>query len=287
MVKIASVQMNSEKGKMAETAVAMKKYVCEAADKGAQLVILPEGIYQGYVFDSYEECFSMAEEVPSGKICTEMTELAKEKGVYIIWGMYEREGPDLYNSAVFVGPEGFVGKYRKMHYWATEKLYCEPSDSGFPVFHTKLGKIGIIICYDLWFPESSRILTVEGADLIVTPTGWVEDEGAEDNYPIKDYPPANILCIGTAHTNGVYVAASARVGYEGSTKWVGHSIICDPKGNILARAGNKEEEIIYADVDLWKAKSTRSWGERTNIIKDRRTDYYSETLGYDGKGYIL
>ena len=285
MAKIACVQMNCEKGKISETTERMVAYVREAAANGAELVILPEGIYQGYVFESYEELYPLAEEVPAGTISQTMIRLAKELKVYIIWGMYEKCGIRLYNSAVLVGPEGHVGTYRKMHYWETEARYCEPSDSGFPVYDTALGKIAIIICYDLWFPESSRIAVLQGADLIVTPTGWVKMESVPD--PIPGYPAANVLCIATAHTNGVCVAASARVGSEGATNWVGHSLICAPSGQIVARAGDDREEIIYAELDLRKTKETRMWGKRCHILANRRTDYYDETLGYDCELYPM
>lgn len=284
MSKIASVQMNCENGTPKETLKRMLAYIDEAAEQGAELVILPEGIYQGYIFESYEEACLYAEEVPSGTMPQTLIQKAQEKDIYIIAGLYEKEGLVLYNSAVFVGPEGYIGTYRKMHMWGTEKLYCDSSETGFPVFDTRLGKIGIMICYDLWFPETCRLLALQGADLICTPTGWVKDEQI---VTYEDLPMANILCMANSHCNGVYIAAAARVGEERGTQWVANSIITDPHGAILARASADREEIIYADVDLRRAKETRNWGSRTHIITDRRRDQYDEMLGYQAKPYIL
>lgn len=285
MAKIAAVQMNCENGTPKETLKRMLDYIDEAAGQGAELVILPEGIYQGYIFYSYEEAYALAEEVPAGTLTQTLMKKAAERNVYIIAGLYEKEGLVLYNSAVLVGPEGYIGTYRKMHMWGTEKLYCDASMTGFPVFDTRLGKIGIMICYDLWFPESSRLLTLQGADLICSPTGWVKDERlvtTPDGLPI-----ANVLCMANSHCNGVYIAAAARVGEERGTKWVANSIITDPQGAILSRAGDDKEEIIYADVDLRRAKESRNWGSRTHIIADRRRDQYDEMLGYSANPYIL
>lgn len=282
--KIAAVQMNCENGQMTQTLEKMLSYVDEAASHGAKLVILPEGIYQGYIFSSYEEAAAVAEEIPSGRCVQALMAKAAERDVYIIAGLYEKEGIHLYNSAVLVGPEeGYIGTYRKMHMWSTEKLYCEESHTGFPVFDTKLGRIGIMICYDLWFPETIRLLTLQGADLICSPSGWVLDE----NIVSEGMPMANTLCIANSHCNGVYIAASVRVGEERGTKWVGNSIITSPQGAILAKAGSDKEEIIYADVDLRSAKASRCWGPRTHIIADRRRDCYDEMLGYPAAPYIL
>lgn len=285
MSKIAAVQMNCENGTPEITLKRMLDYIDEAAEHGAELVILPEGIYQGYIFWSYEEVFPLAEEIPSGRLTQALIHKASERNVYIIAGLYEKEGLALYNSAVLIGPEGHIGTYRKMHMWGTEKLYCDASMTGFPVFETRLGKIGIMICYDLWFPESSRLLALQGADLICSPTGWVKDERIVSTP--GGLPMPNVLCMANSHCNGVYIAAAARVGEERGTKWVANSIITNPQGGILARASSDKEEIIYADVDLRRAKETRNWGSRTHIIADRRRDQYDEMLGYDAKPYIL
>lgn len=284
--KIAAVQMNCKNGQMTQTLEKMLSYVDEAANQGAKLVILPEGIYQGYIFSSYEEAAAVAEEIPFGRCVQSLISKAAERDIYIIAGLYEKDGILLYNSAVLVGPEeGYIGTYRKMHMWSTEKLYCEESHTGFPVFDTKLGRIGIMICYDLWFPETIRLLTLQGADLICSPSGWVLDENTIPGGSTT--PMANTLCITNSHCNGVYIAASVRVGEERGTKWVGNSIITSPQGAVLAKASNDKEEIIYADVDLRSAKASRCWGPRTHIIADRRRDYYDEMLGYSASPYIL
>lgn len=289
MNRIASVQMNCKNGKLDENLSKILGCIDEACDHGAELAVLPEGIYQGYCFDTYEEIFPLAEEIPNGKFTQTLMKKAKERNTYIIAGLYEKEGIKLYNSAVFVGPDGYVGTYRKMHYFCTEKAFCEPSYSGFPVFDTRLGRIGIMICYDLWFPETMRLLTLQGADLICSPAGWVMNDTKEKimkNPGNYNMPLENALCISASKCNSLYIAAAARVGEERGTKWTGDSLITAPSGEVLSSADGEHEKILYADVDLRRAKEYRQSGSRNNLFSDRRTDFYDEMLGLDAKRYI-
>ena len=133
------------------------------------LMVLPELFNTGYQFVSREEAETLAEEIPLGKTCQAMIDFAKAKGAFLVFGMAERDGDHIYNGSAVVGPEGFIGKYRKTHLFAEEKHCFDPGDSGFQVFDLGLAKIGVMICFDWWFPESARVLALEGADIICHP----------------------------------------------------------------------------------------------------------------------
>ncbi|MCX5899518.1 MAG: hydratase, partial [Proteobacteria bacterium] len=163
LVKVAALQMEPHIGdkdyNMAETL----KIIDKAGKMGAKLMVLPELCNTGYIFNSREEAFALSEEVPEGPCTEEWIKKAKEYNAYICAGITEREGNNLYNSVVVVGPDGYIGTYRKMHLWNEEKLWFEPGNLGFPVFDLPFGKIGCRICYDVWFPETTRILAAQGA----------------------------------------------------------------------------------------------------------------------------
>ena len=194
----------------------------------------------------------------------------------MVAGISEREGNALYNSSVLIGPEGFIGRFRKAHLWNKENLFFEPGNVGFPVFKTPIGRIGMFICYDGWFPESYRLCALQGADIICIPTNWVPIPGQDENREAM----ANILVMAAAHTNSVYVAAADRVGVERGQPFLGQSLIASYTGwPIGGPASSNQEEIIYAKVDLAEARAKRNWNEFNQVLRDRRTDTYGEMLG--------
>lgn len=140
---------------------------------GAQLIVLPELANTGYAYRNREEAFALAETVPEGPSAQAWIEFAREHQVYLAAGLAERDGHKLYDCAVLVGPDGFIGKYRKAHLWNLEKLWFSPGDLGFPVFETPIGRIGLMICWDVWFPEVPRLLSLQGADIICSLNNWV------------------------------------------------------------------------------------------------------------------
>jgi N-carbamoylputrescine amidase len=278
MVKIACIQMEP---KVSEKDANVKKtleMIDQAANAGAKLIVLPELCNSGYVFDSRQEAFDLAEEIPGGPSTDAWSDIAANRGVHIVAGISERAGGALYNSSVLIGPKGYIGTFRKIHLWNEENLYFEPGDLGFPVFHTELGRIGMIICYDGWFPESFRICALQGADIVCIPTNWVPIPGQDPDREAM----ATILCMGAAHSNSIFVAAANRIGTERGQPFVGQSLIVNYAGwPVAGPASMDKEDILYAEVNLSDARRKRNWTEYNQVLRDRRTDVYDEMLGSD------
>ena len=165
VVKIACVQMEPVVGQKERNVRRTLEFIEQAAANGAHLVVLPELCNSGYVFESRQEAFSLAEEIPNGPTCHAWKDIARQRGLHIVAGIDERDGQALYNAAVLIGPSGHVGTFRKLHLWNEENLFFEPGNLGFPVFRTPLGRIATFICYDGWFPESYRLCALQGADV--------------------------------------------------------------------------------------------------------------------------
>jgi predicted amidohydrolase len=275
-VKIACIQMEPVVGKKDRNVKRSLELAETAAAQGARLMVLPELCNTGYVFESREEAFALAEEVPQGPTCKAWMDIAQRHGAHVVAGISERDGQALYNAAVVIGPSGYVGTFRKMHLWGAENLFFEPGNLGFPVFKTPLGRIGTFICYDGWFPESYRLCALQGADIVCIPTNWVPIPGQD----AKREAMANILCMAAAHTNSMFVAAADRVGVERGQPFIGQSVIVSYTGwPIGGPASPEREEIIYAEANLADARRKRNWNEYNQVLRDRRIDVYDEMLG--------
>lgn len=275
-LRIACVQMEPRVGHKRANLDKSLAMIERAAAGGAQLVVLPELANSGYVFETREEAFELAEAIPAGPTTQAWCEIAARLKLTLVAGIAEREGNLLYNSAVIIGPEGYIGTFRKVHLWNEENLFFEPGNLGFPVFATPWGRIGAMICYDGWFPEAHRLLAIQGADLICIPTNWVPIPGQD----AKREAMANILCMAAAHSNSVFIAAADRVGTERGQPFLGSSLIVSYTGwPIAGPASTRDEEIIYADVNLADARRKRNWNEYNQVLRDRRTDVYDEVLG--------
>jgi N-carbamoylputrescine amidase len=276
LVKIACIQMEPIIGEKERNLRRTLELVENAVTQGARLIVLPELCNSGYVFESREEAFALAEEVPNGPTCRAWVEIARAHGLHLVAGITEQDGPALYNAAVVIGPSGHVGTFRKVHLWNEENLFFEPGNLGFPVFRTTLGRIGTFICYDGWFPESYRLCALQGADIVCIPTNWVPIPGQVQDREAM----ANILCMAAAHANSVFVAAADRVGVERGQPFIGQSIIVSCTGwPIGGPASFDKEETIYAEANLADARRKRSWNEYNQVLRDRRTDVYDEMLG--------
>jgi predicted amidohydrolase len=228
------------------------------------------------VFESRDEAFTLAEEIPHGATCKAWIDVARRQGLHLVAGISEREGQALYNAAVVIGPSGYVGTFRKVHLWGAENLFFEPGNLGFPVFKTPLGRIGTFICYDGWFPESYRLCALQGADIVCIPTNWVPIPGQNERREAM----ANILCMAAAHANSIFVAAADRVGVERGQPFIGQSVIVSYTGwPIGGPASPDREEIIYAEANLADARRKRNWNEYNQVLRDRRIDVYDEMLG--------
>jgi predicted amidohydrolase len=193
-LKLACVQMQPSFGDVAANTAKSLELIERAADQGASLVVLPELCNTGYVFSNREEAFAIAEPVPEGPTVAAWTQIAAKHRLHLVAGICERSGSRLYNSAVVIGPSGYVGTFRKVHLWNEENLYFEPGDLGFPVFHTPIGRLGVAICYDGWFPETYRMCALQGADIVCVPTNWVPIPGQADGHQAM----ANILAMAAA-----------------------------------------------------------------------------------------
>lgn len=276
VVRVACLQMEPVVGEKDRNVSRSLEMIAEAADNGAKLLVLPELCNSGYVFNSRDEAFALSEPIPEGPTTKAWMEIAKARDLYIVAGITEREGDSLYNASVVVGPSGHIGTFRKVHLWNEENLFFERGNLGFPVFSTPIGRIGTFICYDGWFPESYRLCALQGADIICIPTNWVPIPGQDP----KREAMANILVMGSAHSNSVFVAAADRVGTERGQPFVGQSLIASYTGwPVAGPASAKDEEIIYADVNLADARRKRNWNEYNQVLRDRRSDVYGEMLG--------
>lgn len=273
---IASVQMEPHVGHKSDNVARSIELIERAVGQGAQLIVLPELCSSGYVFESRQEAFSLAEPVPHGDSTRQWDDAARRLGVHVVAGVAEREGDRLYNTAVLLGPHGFVGSYRKLHLWGDEHLFFEPGDAGLPVFHTELGRLAMAICYDGWFPEVYRLLALKGADIVCMPTNWVPMCG----QPHDGVAMANTLAMSAAHSNGLNIVCANRVGVERGQPFIGRSVIVGADGWPLAGpAGADTEEILYASIDLNVSRQARHLNAYNDVVRDRRVDVYGPLIG--------
>ncbi len=229
------------------------------------LLVLPEFFATGYQFISKGEVAELAETIPDGETTEFLVSIAREKKIYIVAGLPERDGNNFYNSAVLIGPDGFIGKYRKTHLFYEENLFFAPGDSGFRVWDTPIGKIGIMICFDWFFPESARTLALKGAEVIAHPSNLVLP------YCPQSMP---IRCL----ENRVYAVTANRIGTEQRKEgepltFIGQSQITSPKAEILLRAGSDEEILMTADIDLSLSRD-KKLNQYNDLFKDRRPEFY-------------
>lgn len=251
----------------------------DAVKGGANLIVLPELSSTGYTFETREQAFEHAESIPDGPSVQKWMGFAREHNVYLAAGLVEQAGMKLFDSAVLVGPDGFIGSYRKAHLWNQEKLWFSPGDLGFPVFETPIGRIGLLICWDIWFPEVPRLLSQQGADIICSLNNWVWTPP-----PLFDEAGrcmATYLTMTAAHVNNVFIAAANRVGTDRGERFLGCSLIAGTNGWPLGPVADAEQEtIIYADIDLSSTRSAPIWNDLNDLHRDRRCDVYGSMLGY-------
>ncbi|CAN7476141.1 nitrilase family protein [Acidovorax sp. LjRoot194] len=248
-----------------------------AAAGGAALVVLPELANTGYVFESRAEAFALAEPVPNGPSTQAWIEVARRCNTLIVAGIAERDGERLYNAAVVVGPTGWLGTYRKLHLWGDEHLFFEAGDKGLPLFHTPWGRLGVVICYDGWFPEVYRLLAMQGADVVAMPTNWVPMAGQPAGSPAM----ANTLAMASAHSNALNIVCANRTGTERGQPFIGQSLIVDAQGWPVAgpAAEGGEDLVLTAQLDLRATRQARQLNAFNHVLRDRRDDVYDPMLG--------
>lgn len=250
--------------------------ISSAASNGAQIICLQE-LFRSRYFCQVEdaELFSLAETIP-GPTTHVLCELAKKLEIVIIVPLFEKRTQGIYhNTAVVIDADGaIVGKYRKMHIpddpCFYEKFYFTPGDSGFQSFPTRYGRVGVLICWDQWFPEAARLTALSGAQFIFYPTaiGFQSDDAGEVEKQISAWETVQ---KGHAIANGVFLASANRVGTEAALTFWGRSFICNPFGEVLAQAGQSSEEILIAPCDLREIETTR---QNWPFLRDRRIDAY-------------
>jgi len=277
-VKVGLVQMSCSPGTEENLRKAIAK-VKEAAAKGAEIICLQELFTSLYFCDVEDyDNFKLAESVP-GPSTEALSKTAKDLGVVIIASLFEKRTEGIYhNTTAVLDADGtYLGKYRKMHipddpaYY--EKFYFTPGDLGYKVFKTKFAAIGVLICWDQWYPEAARITSLMGAEILFYPTaiGWATSQNEETNT--EQYNAWQTIQRSHAVANGVHVVSVNRVGFEqnGAMKFWGGSFVANPFGSLIYKASNENEETTVVDIDTNKTDSYRThWP----FLRDRRIDSY-------------
>jgi predicted amidohydrolase len=266
--KIAGVQMDCRIGEVEANLEAICQNLQQAAQLGAQLIVFPECALSGYCFSSKEEAWPHAQIFP-GPAAWTLAAQCKQFGVFVIVGGLERgEGGELFNSCLLIGPQGYLASYRKIHLpFLGVDRFTTPGDRPFAVHDLGGLRVGINICYDGSFPESSRVLTLLGADLVVLPTNW---------------PTSAVGTIALSHAraleNNIFYAAVNRVGEERGFRFIGKSRVIGCDGNLLAEANSEGPEIILAQIEPRIARQKRQrripGQHEVDRVGDRRPEMY-------------
>ena len=278
-VRVGLIQLTAEDTPAANVRKTIPR-IEEAAAKGAKIIGLQEMFTTKYFCITQNPAnFDLAEPIETGPSVTELARVAQRLGVVIVAPLFEARGSEIYhNTAAVIDADGTVlGKYRKMHIpqdpGFEEKFYFTPGDLGFRTWKTAHGDIGVLICWDQWYPEAARLTALGGAQILFYPTaiGWLPEEKAALGQ--AQHNAWETVQRGHGVANGCYVAATNRVGTEGRTQFWGQSFVSDPYGEIVARASVEKEEILLADCDLVKQREFRRiWP----FFRDRRIDAYGD-----------
>jgi N-carbamoylputrescine amidase len=278
-VKVGTVQMSCSASPEENLQKAVIK-IREAAAKGAQIVCLQE-LFRSLYFCDVEDYdnFKLAESIP-GPSTDVLCQVAKQLGIVIIASLFEKRTEGLYhNTTAVIDADGtYLGKYRKMHipddpaYY--EKFYFTPGDLGYKVFKTKFATIGVLICWDQWYPEGARITSLMGAEILFYPTaiGWATSQDEETNS--EQFNAWQTIQRSHAVANGVHVVSVNRVGFEqnGAMKFWGGSFVANPFGRVLYEASHESEEVNVLEIDL---KKTDRYRTHWPFLRDRRIDSYA------------
>lgn len=260
--------------------------IADLATRGAQLIILQE-LHNSLYFCQVEDVnnFDLAEPIP-GPSTDLYGELARQFGVVIVTSLFEKRAPGLYhNTAVVIEKDGTIaGKYRKMHipddpaYY--EKFYFTPGDLGFRPIETSIGKLGVLVCWDQWYPEAARLMALQGAEILIYPTAIGYESSDTPDEQERQREAWTTVMRGHAVANGLPVIAVNRVGHEpdpsGQTKGIqfwGSSFVAGPQGELLYRASNDKEERIVVSIDMHHSEQVRRWWP---FLRDRRIDSYTD-----------
>ncbi len=262
-MKAGFYQFNPEFGEKEKNIERVLKTLSEVS---FDLLVLPEFFATGYQFITKEEVAEFSETIPGGRTTKSLSDLSIQKSCYIVAGLPERDGDLFYNSAVLTGPQGYMGTYRKTHLFFEEKLFFQPGNTGFKVWDTDIGSIGIMICFDWFFPEAMRTLALKGAEIIAHPANLVLP------YCPQSMP---VRCL----ENRVFAITSNRIGIESrksghALKYIGQSQITSCDGQIVVRASENEETFQFIDIEAEKARD-KQLNRYNNLFDDRRPEMYN------------
>jgi predicted amidohydrolase len=271
-LKVAACQIDPQLGEVDRNLERIERWTVSAAQAGARLVVLPEAATTGYAFTSLDEALPVARR--AAVVAPDLLAgLAARLGVTVICGTLEPEGDEVYNTALLLTPDGRRFKYRKMHlpFLGVDRFATPGPDAPWVVEVDGL-RIGVLVCYDLRFPEAARMCALDGADLIALPTNW----------PVGVSFHPGIFAPARAAENHCYLLAADRVGVERDVTFIGRSLLVDYDGNQLAMAGETEEELLVGEIDPEAARAThvrRRPGEHEwDTIADRRPGLYERLL---------
>lgn len=261
-MRVGYYQSHPEFGKIAENLDRISARLNEAE---ADLIVLPELCVSGYQFVSEREVHELSEPIPDGSTTKRLLDIARRKRMVIVAGIAERAGSACYNSAIAVGPNGFLGSYRKTHLFFEETCFFVPGDTGFQVWDIGPAKIGVMICFDWYYPESARTLALKGADIICHPSNLVLPN-CPDSMPVR--------CL----ENRVFAVTSNRIGSEARhgkdrLTYIGNSEVVNPQGVVLHRAPRGEEELCVVEIDPAEARD-KAITRYNSLLRDRREALY-------------
>ncbi len=262
MIKAAFIQFVPYFGDLNKTIILLDKLIDKS--KSADLLVLPELTNSGYNFNSKEQAFQLAESIKNSKFIRFLHDKCRRHDLYIVSGFNEIDDGKLYNSAVLIGPSGFIGKYRKIHLFMNEKNIFSRGNLGFPVFDIGFCKIGILICFDHLFPEAWRILALKGAEVICHPSNLIT-KFAQKVVPVH------------ALINRFFVITANRIGKEKELEFTGKSIIVNTVGEIIYQAHKDAEEIGIIEIDPEISKD-KMITPGNHILNDRIPEEYSELI---------
>jgi N-carbamoylputrescine amidase len=284
-MKIALIQQSNTANR-AENVAKLEKNIRACAAQGAELIVLQE-LHNGLYFCQTEDpsVFDQAETIP-GESTDLFGALAKELGVVLVLSLFEKRAAGLYhNTAVVLEKDGTIaGKYRKMHipddpaYY--EKFYFTPGDLGFTPIQTSVGKLGVLVCWDQWYPEAARLMAMAGAELLIYPTaiGWESSDTDEEKS--RQLNAWITVQRGHAVANGLHVLSCNRTGHEadpsGATNGIsfwGNSFVAGPQGELLTQAPHNQEENVVLDIDMKRSENVRRWWP---FFRDRRVDEFGD-----------
>jgi predicted amidohydrolase len=274
-IKVAAVQTDIAFADREKNLQMMRERVAETAAAGASLTVFPECTTTGYCYQSLDEAILFAEPL-TGSTVTEVTRICRELNTQVVFGLLEKDGERVFNTAVLTGPSGVIGSYRKLHlpHLGVDR-FTTPGNRPLEVLRiSELGgqpadlKIGLNICYDCSFPESTRVLMLQGVDLLILPTNWPPTSGLV----------ADVIPSARALENHIYFMSVNRVGTERGISFIGKSKICDPSGRVLAAADTTEPAVLYAEVDPRRSRQKHLINipgvHEVHRVNDRRPEMY-------------